>query len=84
MATLFVNATDRIVGATLTIDEFAAISPFLADPSGQQAILDLFAGLIRQLSVDRRRATIERLEKALKASTDARLAELDQVISATR
>ena len=81
MAALFVNTTDKIVGASLTDNEFAAISPFLADAKGQQAILELFAGLIRQLSVDRRKTTIDRLTKTLEAATDAKLAELDQVIA---
>jgi hypothetical protein len=81
MAALFVNNVDQIVGATLTNDEFAAIGPFLADPKGQQAILELFGGLIRQLSVDRRRAIIDRLAKTLETASDARLAELDQVIA---
>jgi hypothetical protein len=81
MATLFVNDIDRVVGAQLTDEEFAAISQFLSDPKGQQAILELFAGLIRQLSVDRRRATIDRLTKTLEAATDAKLAEFDQVIA---
>jgi hypothetical protein len=81
MATIFINQTDKIVGANLSDDEFAAISPFLADPKGQQTILDLFAGLVRQLSVDRRRATIDRLTKALETATDTKLAEFDQVIA---
>lgn len=81
MATLFVNNVDQVVGATLTNDEFAAIGPFLSDPKGQQAILELFAGLIQQLSVDRRRAIIDRLTKTLEMATDAKLAEFDQVIA---
>ena len=80
MADLFVNDTDRIVGASLTSEEFAAISPFLADPFGQKSILELFSGLIRQLSVDRRRIMIESLSKTLQSSSDAELAEFAKVI----
>ena len=82
MAALFVNNIDQVVGATLTNEEFAAISPFMADPKGQQAILELFGGLIRQLLVDRRRATIERLTKVMETASDAKLGEIDQAIAA--
>lgn len=82
MATLFIDDVQRIVGANLTDAEFAAISPLLAGVKGQAAILELFAGLIRQLMVDRRKDTIERLKNTLEAATDGKLAEYDQAIAA--
>jgi hypothetical protein len=80
MASLFINPTDKIVGASLTDDEFDAINPFLAEPKGQQEIIDLFAGLIRQLSVDRRRTIIDQLMKTLETASEVKLAEFAKVI----
>jgi hypothetical protein len=81
MAVLFVNSVDRVVGATLTADEFSTINQFLSSQEGQAAILELFARLISQLSVDRRRKTIDRLQKRINSASDAQLDEFERTIT---
>lgn len=50
MATLFLDARERIVGAKLTEEEIALIEPMLATPEAQLNLEVLFQTLITQWS----------------------------------
>lgn len=81
MADFFINSGQRIVGVSLTAEEYARVEAGLALGQWQREVLTAVGNVLRQISGEKRKQDMEVIANYVKSATDAQRASIIALIT---